>query len=523
MYCIYLRKSRADYEAEQRGEGETLARHRDILTALAAHNHHPIGHIYQEIVSGETISDRPQIQQLISDLAAGKWTGVYVMEIERLARGDAMDQGLITHAFKSSGALIITPLKTYNPTLDQLDETYLEFGLFMSRQEYKTHHRRLQGGIEQSTREGKFVGSRAAYGYRKVPLKNEKGFTLCIHEEEAAVIRQIFDWYLNGIDGRPVGITAIGNRLTDLHVPVGLHGTNWDGCRIHRILTNPVYIGIIQRGKDKTIRTVTPTGIIKKRVLQKQGELNPGKHPPIISKEVFDAVQQKLHAVGSQRMIPVHTKRTLSNPLAQLLVCSECGHALSHLPDCGRQPAIVKCLTRGCPTVQTYRRPVEEAVLATLRTWLADAGRESSAPSPVQSDRDFIVAAIASMQSDRQKLLRQIDTLHDLVEQQVYSIQQYNDRYVVLHQRLKDLDAAIDKEHARLDAQPVYCTPAELKPALIRLMDLYDSSTPAEKNALLKECVSKIIYKKERPGLVLRGKTYSSPSSFELVILPKLK
>ena len=112
MYCIYLRKSRADYEAEQRGEGETLSRHRDILTALAAHNRHPIGQIYQEIVSGETISDRPQVQQLIADLAAGKWKGVYVMEIERMARGDAMDQGLITHAIKASEALIITPLKT---------------------------------------------------------------------------------------------------------------------------------------------------------------------------------------------------------------------------------------------------------------------------------------------------------------------------------------------------------------------------------------------------------------------------
>lgn len=525
MYCIYLRKSRADYEAEQRGEGETLSRHRDILTALAAHNHHPIGHIYQEIVSGETISDRPQVQQLISDLADGKWKGVYVMEIERLARGDAMDQGLITHAFKSSGALIITPLKTYDPTRDQIDETYLEFSLFMSRQEYKTHHRRLQGGREQSANEGKFLGSRAAYGYRKIPLPNDKGFSLIIHEEEAAVVRQIFDWYLNGFNGKPSGITAIGNRLTELHVSPGVHGTVWNACRIHRILTNPVYLGIIQWGRDKTVRTVTPTGVTKKRVLQKQGDLHPGLHPAIISQDVFDAVQAKLHAVGSSRMVPVHKTRSLANPLAQLVVCSECGRTLKHLTQAGRTPARLVCPTHGCPTVQSARDLVEQAVLATLRSWLADAGRTSSAPAPVHDDRDFIAASIASMQSDRQKLLRQIDNLHDLVEQQVYSVQQYNERYVVLHKRLQDLEASIASEQARLDSQPVYCTPAELAPSIVRLLDLYDSpsATAAEKNALLKECISKVVYTKQNRGLILRGKTYSSPSGFELVILPKLK
>lgn len=523
MYCIYLRKSRADYEAEQRGEGETLSRHRDILTALAAHNRHPIGQIYQEIVSGETISDRPQVQQLIADLAAGKWKGVYVMEIERLARGDAMDQGLITHAIKASGALIITPLKTYNPAHDQIDDTFLEFSLFMSRQEYKTHHRRMQGGRSQSAREGKFLSSRAAYGYRKVKIEGDKGFTLAIHEEEAAVVRQIFDWYLNGIDGRPVGITAIANRLTDLRVPVGENASIWNGSRIHRILTNPVYIGVIQWGRDKTVRTVTPTGVEKKRVLLKEGERHPGLHPAIISQEVFDAAQRKLHSVGSSRMLPVHTKRTLSNPLAQLVFCSECGRALKHLTTCGRLKARLVCPTHGCPTVQASRDLVEQAVLATLRSWLSDVGRTPAPVPPAHDDRSFIASAIASMRSDREKLLRQIDSLHDLVEQRVYSVDQYNERYVVLHTRLKDLDASIASEQARLDAQPVYCTREELAPAIIRLLDLYDTSTPAQKNALLHECISKVIYSKTQRGVVNHGVAHVSPASFELVILPKLK
>lgn len=521
MYCIYLRKSRADIEAEKRGEGETLARHRDILTGMAARNHHPIGCIYEEIVSGETLSDRPQARQLINDLAAARWKGVYVMELERLSRGDAIDQGIILNAFKSSGALIITPLRTYNPSLDQTDETFMEFGLFMSRQEFKTHYRRMQGGRVRSTEEGKFIGSRPAYGYRKQLLKGG-GATLVIHPEEAAIVRQIFDWYLHGIDGKPAGITLIGNRLTDLHVPVGEHGTNWDECRVHRTLTNPVYIGIIQWGRDKTIREVTPTGVVKRRVLRKQGDLHKGLHEPIVSDEVFNAVQTKLQSAAQSRFIPVHKGKELRNPLAGLLICAECGHTLGHNPGGGRQGPRVLCHTRGCPTVQSYREPVEQAILATLRTWLDDDGT-TSATQPPSDDQSFLRSAIQSMRTERTKLLGQIDRLHDLLEQNVYSIDQYNDRYVKLTTRLDALTSSIAAEEATLAATPTYYTRAELRPALLRLMELYPTSTPAEKNALLKECVSSIIYRKDTPGLVLRGQTYSSPNSFELDILPKMK
>lgn len=62
-YAIYLRKSRADAEAEARREGETLARHERALKELAVRNDYPIAQIYRYIVSGESISNRPQMRQ----------------------------------------------------------------------------------------------------------------------------------------------------------------------------------------------------------------------------------------------------------------------------------------------------------------------------------------------------------------------------------------------------------------------------------------------------------------------------
>lgn len=86
-YCIYIRKSRKDMEAEERGEGDTLARHEAALMDLAHKMGLHITAIYKEIVSGETIAARPVMQQLLNEIEQNVWSGVLVMEIERLARG----------------------------------------------------------------------------------------------------------------------------------------------------------------------------------------------------------------------------------------------------------------------------------------------------------------------------------------------------------------------------------------------------------------------------------------------------
>lgn len=114
-YAIYLRKSRVDLEAEAAGSGDTLARHRNTLLELAAARQLSVSKIYEEVVSGDTIAARPQMQQLLSDVEAGRWEGVLVMEVERLARGDTIDQGLVAQAFKFSDTRIITPVKSYDP------------------------------------------------------------------------------------------------------------------------------------------------------------------------------------------------------------------------------------------------------------------------------------------------------------------------------------------------------------------------------------------------------------------------
>lgn len=197
QYCIYLRKSCADMEAEAHGEGETLARHERLLLELSKKRNLNVTQIYREIVSGETIAARPVMQQLLQEVEQGIWSGVLVVEVERLARGDTIDQGIMAQAFKYSETKIITPLKDYDPS-NEFDEEYFEFGLFMSRREYKAINRRLIRGREAASKEGKWVSGKTPFGYKRVRIENGKGWTLKVVPEQAEIIKLIFKLYTVG-------------------------------------------------------------------------------------------------------------------------------------------------------------------------------------------------------------------------------------------------------------------------------------------------------------------------------------
>ena len=120
LYAVYLRKSRKDVEMEALGHGETLSRHEQALGDLAARLGIRLAQTYREIVSGDPIAERPEVRRLLEDVNAGMWDGVLVMDVDRLGRGDSIDQGVIMQSFLYSSTLIITPDKIYDPSEDSV-------------------------------------------------------------------------------------------------------------------------------------------------------------------------------------------------------------------------------------------------------------------------------------------------------------------------------------------------------------------------------------------------------------------
>ncbi|MBQ6035642.1 MAG: recombinase family protein, partial [Ruminococcus sp.] len=299
-YCMYLRKSRADVEAEARGEGETLTRHQNMLIELAKTQKLSVVKMYKEIVSGDSIAARPQMQALLADVTKGKYAGVLVVEIERLARGDTIDQGIVAQAFRESSTKIVTPVKTYDPD-NEFDEEYFEFSLFMSRREYKTIKRRMQVGRLASVKEGNYISASAPYGYRKINPE-PKVHTLEVVPEEAEIIRLIYRLYLDGH-----GAKFIANELNRMGVSPQ-KSAFWEPPSIKKILSNPLYCGMLS-WKSKSNGDTLYKGI----------------HEPIISEETFNNAQQKKRTSPAAQLRP---NEKLQNYYHNILYCKNCGHQL---------------------------------------------------------------------------------------------------------------------------------------------------------------------------------------------------
>ena len=186
--AIYLRKSREDQEETRE---ETLARHERMLLDYCKRNNLIIKEIYKEVVSGENIANRPEMQRLLDDVSKCKYDGIVVIEIERLSRGNQIDQAEILEILKKSKTKILTLNKIYDLSSDnEFDEDFFEFGLFMSRREYKIINRRLLRGRKQAQQEGYFIGTTTPFGYTKE--RQDKGFVL-IADDNAEIVRLMFN------------------------------------------------------------------------------------------------------------------------------------------------------------------------------------------------------------------------------------------------------------------------------------------------------------------------------------------
>lgn len=520
-YAIYLRKSRKDTEAEAHGEGETLARHRRILLDYAEKNNLQIVKIYEEIVSGESIAARPQMQQLLTDTEQGLYNGVLVIEVERLARGDTIDQGIVAQTFKLSDTKIITPTKTYDPN-NEFDEEYFEFGLFMSRREYKTINRRLQRGRAAAAKEGKYIASTAPYGYEKVKIQNDKGYTLQIIPEQAEVIKNIFDWYINGYNGKKLGLGGIAKKLNDLGVKSYRH-EYWGKEALRDIITNPVYAGKIRWGYRKVRKTTVDGKIAKSRPISSDENyiLSDGLHEAIIPRDIFDKAQEILKSLPPP---PVGYKKEIKSSLAGLIVCSKCGHKMTlRSPTTPDKPPYLVCHYRYCNNVSSPFPLVEKKVLAILTNWVDEyrlKWKEKDKNIQPNAGGEMLDKAIEQTKKKIDTLEKQLDNMYDLLEQKVYTPEQFSARSASVTKRLEDAK----KEYKAILENKQILADEKLQrekfiPQIEHLLKVYDTlDSAAAKNEMLKAIIAKGVYTKEKSG-AFKG---ISADDFTLLLFPKL-
>ncbi len=495
-YVIYLRKSRADVEAEKLGEGETLARHKKILTELAARKGLYIEKIYEEIVSGETIEARPEIQKMIKECYEGKYKGILIVEVTRLSRGNQGDAQTILDCLKysnrNSGVLVITPTKTYDVAHSQEDEEYMEFELFMSRREYKMIQKRMDRGRKQAVVEGNFMGSYRPYGYDI--LKTRTGRTLLPNEEEAPIVKMMFEWTIK----ENLSPFKIAKRLTAMGVPTYRKDTEWSKETVKTILTNPTYMGKVRWNDRMTVKTMVNGELKASRPRTHNPDhfmLYDGKHKKnaLVDEETFKAVSSRF------RIDRTKSELKLVNPLAGLMFCAKCNKSFAynsykHHGDGTAARYNHRQCANGCHVKSAKAEDVIDAVIHGLKLYIKEF--EFKIDNSPDTDEDAIASQIEALQKEIRRTEKKLAKLFTAWENDDILDNEFVQRKAVHNERIENIKIQIEElEYTIPEKEEYEDNILMLNDALVALRD--DDLDADVKNEYLKRIVARIEFSRE--------------------------
>ena len=381
--AMYLRKSRQDEELERKENTDTLSRHRKTLLEVARKQHLDIIQVKEEIVSGGSVADRPKMLELLEEVKNNMYDAVLCMDLDRLGRGGMQDQGLILDTFKESNTLIITPDKIYNLN-NELDEEMTEFKAFFARRELKMITKRMQRGRVKSVEEGKYIASTAPFGYKFEYDKDGKK-SLVIDEEKAAIVRNIFDMYVNGN-----GAYKIKVWLDNMGIKTN-NGIPFSEQAIRRILKNELYKGYVswnnyRRRGTKTIKQPTENIIMAK-----------GQHEAIVSEEIWNKADEIRQ---NNQIVPTGNNKNMTNPLSGLVKCACCGHTMTNKSSTYKEGPIQFMCCKFC----NENRGVKNYVLEnTILEYLEDILQEF--------EKQILSNKIENKENDRKAEFRKIRRL----------------------------------------------------------------------------------------------------------------
>lgn len=481
--ALYLRKSRMDPDSES--IDETLARHADTLMKLAKKLNLHIAEIYKEVVSGDGLFTRPEMIRLLQDVGQDKYSAVLCVEIDRLGRSSQKDSGIIFETLKEHNVKIITPLKSYDLN-DDMDEQSVEMQSFLARQELKSIKRRLRKGIEKTVETGYHV-TEPPYGYRRIYINRRP--TLEIFEEEANVIRMVFDMYVN----QGLGSCIIADTLNKMGYQPR-RGGHFSRSTIRFYLQNPTYTGKIVWNKHKHI---------KKKSLNDKNKsvLNPeeswivadGIHPAIISQETFDAAQ-KIRLTHSHP--PTYTG-ILQNPFAGLIYCKNCGNAIQRqFSKAGGNRLL--CAKTGCNrSIKTEY--FEKQLLEILNKVLNDCNANITYTDTDNNNQaSLIKKSIKDLKHNLKSLQSQKSNLHDFLEKEVYDIPTFLERSKILADKISNTERLLKELQEKLSSTEYLPQVKEAVPVLTKLLLNYDDLSAAEKNTLLKHLIKRMTYSRTK-------------------------
>ena len=405
--ALYIRLSREDGDRE---ESDSITSQRELLTEFAAAQSDlaaPV--LYVDDGYSGTDFDRPDFRRMLADLRAGKTDCVIVKDLSRLGRNYVGVGEYLEKTFPLLGVRFISVSDQVDSFADprSVDNLVVPFKNIINDEYCRDISNKVRASLDLKRRQGKFIGSFASYGYRKDPDDHSR---LLIDEEAAAVVRDIFDWFVGG-----TSVLGIAKRLNAAGIPnpsayKRQQGMNyrhpasgkldglWPDSSVRRILKNRLYTGTMVQGKN---RIKSYKLHVSEAVPEADWITVEQTHEAIIPPELFERAQALF--TRDTRTAPKQDKVYL---FSGYLRCADCGKAMNRkqISQPYKNYYYYICSTfkkqhSGVCTKHTIRSDkLEQAVLETLRHQIALA-----------VEMDEVIAAINQNGAKKQSAKRLLD------------------------------------------------------------------------------------------------------------------
>jgi DNA invertase Pin-like site-specific DNA recombinase len=229
-------------------------------------------------ISGGTL-ERPGLQRLLADIDAGRIDMVVVYKIDRLTRSLA-DFAKLVERLEAATCSFVSVTQAFN-TSSSMGRLTLNVLLSFAQFEREVTAERIRDKIAASKKKGLWMGGLAPLGYDPHPDPSRR--ELVVNTAEAVTVRRLFDLYLAhgclNVTARAAEDEGLRSKRRVFASGRAQGGTVFSRGQIHRILTNPVYRGLI-RHRDKTW---------------------PAAHPAIIDEVLWEQVQARLQSASARR------------------------------------------------------------------------------------------------------------------------------------------------------------------------------------------------------------------------------
>lgn len=427
---------------EKEAQIDSLEKQIEFFNEFTKKNGYELYKLYaDEGISGKQIKHRKQFQQMMIDAKAKKFDKVVVKDVSRFAR-NTVDLLQSVRELKSYGVQV--DFLNNGEVMEGGSEFILTILGAMAQQESANMSKRVKFGKDITAKKGRVPN--LVFGYDKIP---DERYTLKINEEEAKIVKEIFESYVY----KGIGTTKIAWNLNDRGIRTKKTKSKWVQTSIVRMLKNPIYTGRVTNKKSEVTDFITGT---RKELPEEEWIVVEKPEMRIISDELFNRAQELLDQRSNEFKLNNKREKT-EYVFSTLIYCKHCGYSFRRIKRkyTADGPEYIRWVCSGrnsmgvnhCPNTTVID---EEELLNAIKIYLKSIIKnKKDFMKAVEKEFEKITKLRENNERSEESLLKEIEKV--TVKKQKYMEMFQNE--IINIQELKKYTNPLNEDIARLERE----------------------------------------------------------------------